>query len=264
MPDPVFITNKSDEVLLGNQSGQTGVNKFGRSTDVDSGVATDIWDRANSTHNQVIWVPPTQARTHQIASTSDLDGKTASPNSVGARTIQVYGLTSWSTKEVSEVITLNGTSNVATANQYVIIHRMKVLTKGATNINVGYITATADTDTTVTAQINPSEGQTQMAIYGIPSNQTALMTCYYSSAIKAASSLSVKISLLLNPNPDAELLNFQVKSTVGLATEGANYVSRCFHPYFKITGSAIIKIQGDASSNNTDVSAGFDMLLIDN
>lgn len=54
----------------GQVPGYSGVNKFGRSTDVDSGVSTDIWDRANATDGQTIWTAPTQARTHQIASTS--------------------------------------------------------------------------------------------------------------------------------------------------------------------------------------------------
>lgn len=248
------------EVCKGNLANHSSVNKFGRSTDVDSATDTDIWDGANAADSVVLWVAPTQARVHNIVSTSTSDD--GAPVGVGARTIRVYGLTSWSTIETSEEITLNGTTNVATANSYVIIHRMKVLTKGATKVNVGKITATAVTDGTVTAQINVGEGQTQMAIYGISSTTTAYMTAYYASTIKSASAISVSISLLVNPEPDSELINFLIKHTNSLASDGSSYIRHPFAPYFKIAGPAIIKMRANASAANTDVSGGFDMFLV--
>ena len=239
--------------------GYSSVNKFGRSTDVDSATDTDIWDRANATDGQTIWVAPTQARTHQIVSTSANDD--GDPVGTGARTIRVYGLTSWSADEASEDITMNGTTNVATSNSYVIIHRMKVLTKGASGPNVGKITATADTDGTVTAQINAGEGQTQMAIYGVPSTKRMYVCSYYASAIKAALSVSAAISLLVNPEPDAELTKFLIKHTNGIMTDGSTYLRHEFAPFFRVDGPAIIKLQGNASANNTDVDGGFDAYL---
>ena len=243
-------------IAIGNVLKYSSVNKFGRSLDVDSGDDTDIWDLAT----QAIWIPPTQARIHAIVSTSANDTLLG----VGARTIKIYGLTTWSTKEVSETIELNGATPVNTANSYVIIHRMKVTASGATAINSGILTATAATDGTITAQIVANEGQTQMAIYGIPSNLKAYMKKYYVSAIKAASSLGVEVKLLVNTAPDSQVLNYLVKHTIGIATEGTNYASHLFEPYFGIQGPAIIKIQANSSANNTDVSAGFDLILIDN
>lgn len=258
---PAPTTNPpSLDIPLGNVDGQTSVNKFGRSTNVDSGVDTDIWDRANSTDDQDIWTAPTTARTHDIASTSASD----TSGGAGARTIQVYGLTSWSTAEVSETITMNGTSNVATSNSYVIIHRMKVLTKGATNVNVGVITATAQTDSTVTAQINAGEGQTQMAIYGVPSTQTAYMTQLYASCNRAVSSVAVNVSLLQNPEPDTELTNFLIKHTAGLNTAGSSAINHLFTMNNGFSGPCILKVQASANANDADVSAGFDLILVDN
>lgn len=250
------------EVARGNVPGMSSVNKFGRSTNVDNGIDTDIWDRANSTNDQDIWVPPTTARTHQITSTAAADD--GDPAGNGARTIRVYGLTAWNTAEVSEVITMNGTSNVATANSYVIIHRMKVLTAGSAGPNSGYITATADTDGTVTAQINPGEGQTQMAIYGIPSTKTAYMTQYYASAIKSNVATVVAVTLLFNPEPDTNADTWLTKHTNGLKTDGTNALLHRFNPPNGFAGPGIFKIQGNASGNDTDVSAGFDLVLVDN
>jgi hypothetical protein len=128
---------------------------------------------------------------------------------------------------------MNGTSDVATANAYVIIHRMRVLTKGTLASNVGNITATADVDGTVTAQINADTGQTQMAIYGVPSIQTAYMSCFYASFNKAIGvSAAVDMTLLANPEPDVELTNFLVKATQGLLSTGTSHILHPYIPHF--------------------------------
>jgi hypothetical protein len=251
------------QVAQGNISGKSGINKFGRASNVDNGVATDIWDGANATTDQDIWIAPTQARIHQITSGSASDD--GDPVGVGARTIRISGLTSWSALEVSEDIILNGASDVATANVYVIIHRMQVITKGATNINVGIITATADTDGTITAQINAGQGQTQMAIYGVPSIQIAYMTKYYSSFNKSGGQTgAIDLSLLVNPGPDVEIINFLTKHTQGLFSVGTSLQYHRFEPHFAISGPAIIKLQAIGSADNLDLSGGFDLILVDN
>lgn len=251
-------------IPAGTYPGYASVNKFGRAPSGGQTTDTDIWDRADATPTQQVWTAPTQARVHAIASTDDTDGKTGAPNSVGARTLRVYGLTGWDAAEVSEDITLTGTDAVNTTNSYVIIHRMKVLTKGGTNVNVGTITATAATDSTVTAAILPGEGQTQMAIYGIPSTQKAYMTRYYGSAIQAAAACRGEVVLRVNPEPDAELTKFIVKHTNGWDTTATSYVLHDFAPYFKVDGPAIIKITALSSAADTDFSAGFDLILVDN
>ena len=263
------VTNAADlhfplQVAQGNIAGHYAVGKFGRAPDVNSGVISDIWDGANATDSQDIWVAPTQARIHNIASTSTSDIATTG---AGARTIRIYGLTSWSTKEVSEDINMNGTTNVATTNSYVIIHRMKVLTKGATSVNVGKITATAVTDATVTAMILAGQGQTQMAIYGWPSTQVGYVTEIYAGIRRASlgtSEAQADIRFLLNPEPDVELLNFQVKHPTMVGSRAATPFTHNFNPYSRFDGPAILKMQAEGSANNLDVSGGFSLVLVDN
>jgi hypothetical protein len=252
------------QVAAGNIPGYYSVAKYGQSTNVDDNISTDIWDRANPTNNQPIWVAPTQARIHNIASTSTSDIATTG---VGARTIRIYGLTSWSTKEVSEDISLNGTTNVPTVNSYVIIHRIKVLTKGVTNVNVGTITATAQTDNTVTAQINPSQGQTQMAIYGWPSTQTCFITQIYAGIRRtglATQESQADITILVNPEPNVELLNFQVKHPTMVGSRANSPFNHTFIPYANFGGPGIIKMQAIGSVDNLDVAGGFSLILVDN
>ena len=220
------------EIARGNVPGHSPVNKFGEAPFGVQTTITDIWDRANASATQQIWVAPTQARIHQITSAStDDDGV---PVGTGARTIRVYGLTAWNADEVSEEKIMNGTGNVATTNAYVIIHRMKVLTKGASGPNVGVITATADTDGTITAQINAGEGQTQMAIYGVPSTKKAYMTNYYFSMPDTGAGPSTvnaaKTKLVINPEPDAELTTFLTKHTNGMSNTATSKAGHKYEP----------------------------------
>lgn len=249
-----IVTDYALEVARGNVNGVSSLQKFGRNQDIASGTQEDIWDGGAT------WVAPTQARVHQIVSTSTSDD--GAPVGVGARTIQVYGLTSWATREVSEVITMNGTTNVPTTNSYVIIHRMKVLTKGATNVNVGVITATADTDSTVTARMEIGWGQSQMAIYGVPSIQKAYVFRFYSNVLKAAGTVEVDNILLVNPEPDVELLNFIVKHTFSNSNVAMNTQIHLALPKV-FAGPCIIKMAAIPDANTTDVGAGFDAYIVD-
>lgn len=251
----------TQDVLCTVFAAGSAVNKFGRATNADAGVLTDVWDGANADDDVDVWVAPTQARMHQIVSSSD--GDDGDPAGGGARTLRIYGLTAWDVDEVFEDVTLNGKANVATVNAYVIIHRMKVLTKGETATNVGTIKATADVDGSVTAQINVGAGQTQMAIYGVPSTKQARVTGYYVSAIKESTpNFVAEVTFLVNPEPGAELLNFLTKHTLGIAAQGSSYVRHQWNPFFDVQGPAIIKVRVNSSTNNTDVSAGFDLIMV--
>lgn len=262
-----YIANKENalEIPKGTIVGHTSENKFGRSTNVDNGADTDIWDRANAVDAQAIWIPPTTARLHDIVSGSALDD--GAPVNTGARTIRVFGLTGWGTAEVNEDITMNGVGAVTTANAYVIIYRMEVLTAGAAGPNVGLITATAQADGTVTAQINADEGQTQMAIYGIPSIQTAFVTNFYGSVLRANLSTNerhVDIKMLFNPEPDANANTWLIKHSAGCGTRASSPFRHEYHPYKTFAGPGILKMQAIGSSNDLDVSSGFDLIIVDN
>lgn len=258
------------EVAKGNIPGHFAVNKYGRAPDGVQTTAADIWDRANTTPTQQIWVAPTQARIHAIVSSSDLDGKTAAPSSTGARTIRVFGLKTWSLAETSEVVTLDGTTPVNTVETYVIIHRMKVLTHGTAGPNVGNITATAAApDSTVTAQISVGNGQTEMSIYGIPDIQKAYMTSFDVNSHNTGNPSTVvetDFDMLINEHPDVDetAAAFLIKANVGLIASGSTVFSKLYNPPLRIDGPAIIKFQGISTLADTEAVAEYDLVLIDN
>jgi hypothetical protein len=244
-------------VARGLEANCKSVNKFGGNAEIDSGNTADIWSRGLQTGgSSLIWVAPTQARTHTIAST-DADDTTAGD---GARTVKIWGLTSWTTTEVNETVTMNTGSPPVTSNSYVIIHRMEVITSGGVGgtKNQGLITATATGDGTVTAAIEAGEGRTFMAIYGIPSGETMYIDEIGSSVNKAGGAAGlIDFELLVNNEPDAQLLAFQHQHHWGHQTVGTSAVIIPFTTEKVIVGPAIIKIQAISGTDNMGVSAWF-------
>lgn len=256
------------EVAKGSVSGHFGVNKFGKAPAGIQTTITDIWDRADASPTQQLWVAPTQARIHDITSSSTNDDGTPEAAGSGAQAVRIWGLTDWDTKEVNEDVILNGTANVATSNLYVIIHRVKVIKLGNTyNINAGTITATAQTDNTVTAQIDIGNGQTLMAIYGVPSVQTLFLKDFEINSHNTGNPstvVEVDFEMLVNENPDIDETVFLVKANIGLIASGTSSFIKEYRPPLPIPGPAIIKFQAISTLADTEGVAEFDAILIDN
>lgn len=259
------------EVAKGNVAGHFSVNKFGSSSNVDQ-TPTDVWDHAS----QNIWLAPTSAQTHQIISTSDADSDTGGTvaQGAGARTIRVYGLQDWDTAETSEDIIMDGTAtgvnSVDTVNSYVIIHRMKVLTTGSVGpfANVGTISAIANGDGTTTAQILAIKGQTQMAIFGIPSTQKFYMYNFAASIAhtSAAPATADSAGIIIFQSTDIENnpTVFTFKHTASIQDNGLTTLDEPF-PVPKIfEGPCIIKIAMVASKDDAFCDASFDGILVNN
>lgn len=199
---------------------------------------------------------PTAARVHAIVSNSVAD--------IGFD-VRVYGLTSWSSKETSELVALAGTTPVNTVNSYVIVHRMKIIPTAAKISNAGTITATAATDGTITAVILPGDGQTEMAIYGVPSTQTAFITRWSASINKATgASAWCDFQLRINENPNVQTTGYLRKNDISLISTATSSLDKVFYLPVKVSGPCIIKVQATASVNDMDAKSAFDLLLIDN
>lgn len=248
------------DVSMSKISGFVPVHQVGRSPDGLQTTATDLWDRADATPTQQIWVAPTAARVHAIVSSSASDASAG----VGARTIKVYGLTSWTAKEVSETITMNGVTPVNTVNSYVVIYKLQVLTRGTTSSNVGTITATAATDATITAIIRPLIGVSQMAIFAWPSTQNLYLMNWKAGINKSSAAVShATYQLLYNSEPNTQRSNFIEMDLTGRQSTGLNFGIDKFEPYLKLAGPGIVKIQAISSANDLDSNAAFSGVLVD-
>lgn len=254
-------TDFGAKVSLGLVPGWATVNKFGRATDADNGSLTDIWDGADGSTSTKVWVAPTTARIHNVTSTSTADD--GDPVGTGARTVEIFGLTGWGTNQVSETVTLDGTSNVATANSYVIIHRMVCRTFGSGGTNAGIITATAQTDATVTAAILAGNGQTEMAIYGVPSTQKLLITNITAGILKSTGATARGDGrLVVKENASSSDSGFVVKSLYTVA--GDNSYFGPITPPLLVTGPCIVKLQVTSTVDGSDAVGEFDAYLVNN
>ena len=250
-------------VSRGLVEGVSSVIQVGRAPSGIQTTPSDVWSRCDAVPTQQIWIPPTAARVHNIASLSASDNA----GGIGAVSVTIYGLTSWTTPQVSETVTLNGVANVATANAYVIIYKMVANAQSTTTnvgVNVGIIRATAQVNLTITAQIDASQGQTQMAIYGIPSTQSLYIKSFWADMNDAAGGARIDAQLRINLNPDVQRLGFISGANILLQNQGSSGSTNQLSITNPIPGPAIIKVQGIGSAADLDMTAGFSAYLIDN
>ena len=238
-----------DDPFLDIAKGNTDdfIQKFGCNLDLDSGIAEDIWDAGG------LWVPPTTARLHDVVSTDINDD--GAPAGTGARTLEIFGLDS-GFLEINETIVLNGTTIVPTVNAYTMIFRMIVRTAGSGGSNAGIITATAQTDATVTAQVTIGKNQTLMAIYQVPANRTAYAVGMQGSVI---GSINGGVTFELLVTPDGETL--QTKFVFSANSQGSSDVQHFFVIPLVFTAKSIIRVRGTSDTNNLSASGSFDLVL---
>jgi hypothetical protein len=146
---------------------------------------------------------------------------------------------------------------------------MFVLTTGSVGpfSNVGDISAIANGDGTVTAQIAANKGQTQMAIYGVPSTQKLYMYNFAASiahsspgpTTDSAGVIVFQTTDVVN-NPTA----FAFKHTASVQDNGLTTLDSFFSPPKVFEGPCIIKIAMVAVAEDSFCDASFDGVIVDN
>ena len=130
-----------------------------------------IWDGGG------IYSYPAAAATMYVSSSSTNDDAAGT----GARTVFIQGLDA-NYDEISETVTMDGQTQVATANEYLRVYRAYVVTAGSGGTNAGsiYIGTSGESSGVPTgtyyARISVGEGQTLMAVYTVPRGHTFYLT----------------------------------------------------------------------------------------
>ena len=140
------------QVARGQIAGHSTLNIYGYQPAVST-TSIPVWENATA------YTYPVSAITMYLSGTA---GDTAQ--------ILVSGLDSYYLP-ISEVVTLNGATPVATVKQYLRINNMSVTVGSATN-PAGIVYLKNQAGTVTYAQINAGIGRTQMAIYTVPAGYT--------------------------------------------------------------------------------------------
>lgn len=122
---------------------------------------SDIWS------GNTLYPFKTSATTMEVISTSTSDTSAG----VGARTVLVNGLDA-NYVEVSEIVTLNGTSEVAMVNTYIAINNAFLMLSGSSSVNIGDISIRDSGGGTVRAIIPAGYGITRSSVYTVPAGHT--------------------------------------------------------------------------------------------
>ena len=180
------------QVSRGQITGHKTLFKFGSNPVVDAALET-VWSQGG------IYVYPSAATVMKVSSSSAAD----TGSGTGAQTVTVSGLDA-NYNEISEVITLNGQTEVLTTNSFIRVFRAFVNTAGsggtaAGDIYVGVGVVTAGVPATVYAKIPLGANQTLMAVWTVPAGYTAYIDQGTFSAAGSNTNHSIKGQLCFRP-----------------------------------------------------------------
>ena len=194
--------------------------------------------------------PSTATALTVVSSSTDDDG---SPAGTGARTVTIIGLDA-DYAEVSETVTMNGTSAVTTTQTFLRVNEAYVATCGSTGSNVGAITIANTTPTTL-AEIVATAGIAQQCVYTVPASKKAYITRYMVSSYNASTTGSAA-QIWLKPYGGASLL----ATTVRIPGTGA-FSCEADYP-FPLTAKTDIEMRGVTYSGSANMSGQLQMVII--
>lgn len=223
------------------------VHKFGYHPDLALNTEEDIWD-----FTEAAYTFSATADITQISSSDDGDGQD----------IEIQGLdASWNL--VKQTITLTGQTPATLTTALIRVFRMKNI--GTTTLagtvylfitGADVVDGVPDTDSEVRAVINIGNNQTLMAIYTIPNGYVGYLTSWFAVApFKTTNVCNVRMYRRSFGGV------FQIKEISATSTLGAIGFNRKYEIPEKISAKTDIKITGNSSSNNSTLSAGFDIVL---
>jgi hypothetical protein len=237
------------EVAKGNVVGHSSINKFGENFLVTADTEEDIWDGGGD------YTYPTTAdctHIHQSVDQVALRG--------GA--VEVQGLDiNWALVTQTALLDATLTSTlVALTTPLLRVFRMKVQEDVVANSDIHLTNAG---DTIEYAYMLAGNNQTLMALFTVPAGKTAYMTKYYASLTLTVAKDALGCNIRLWAAHRALSHEFQLKHSIGIQA-GAAGVEHMFMPYQSFAEKTDIRISGTPNANDGQISAGFDLIVVDN
>jgi hypothetical protein len=237
----VGAQNYYDLIAAGKIDDHFALHKFGHNDAVGT-TEEVIWTAGNG------YTYLSAAETLQVSSSdADDDG---SPAGTGARTILICGLdTNWA--ELEETVILNGTTSVETTNSFLRVFRSYVITAGSSQTNEGLISIKDNADVVQLAEIVANKGQTEMAMWTVPADNTFFITRTYASESnnkKVTISLYTRDNTITNP-----AWRLRGENIVNLSD-----ITATLSVPIEITEKVDIELRATAATAGGDVQGGFE------
>ena len=208
----------------------SGIQKFGYNSSVGSSFET-IWDGGGD------YTFITSAGT-ATATSSDTDDNTG--------TVEIQGLDS-NYDLATETLTIGGSAGTTS---FIRVFRAILKTANTGDTNVGTITITVSS--TTVAQIQPTYGQTLMAVYTVPRNHNAyLVQLDVGSSKDLENEIKFRIKSIDNGN---------AWNTRSFITTRGGFTEKNYHVPEIIEGKTDIEMRAKSSATSS-VSGGFELFL---
>lgn len=229
----------------GSSTDITSVNKFGRNTSVDIATEEEIWD------GSAAYSFPATALITSMSQTAD-------QAAMRGATIEIQGLdANWELTVQTKALDATLTTNVVTLDTPLIrVFRMKVL---ANVVSTSPIRAHNAGETVDYAIISTGNNQTLMAIYTVPAGKIAYMTKYYVTVNPATNLDPTSNPIKLWARDNENGYERQLKHVVGIISGSFTHE---FNPYQKFSAKTDIYLTATPVGKAADVSAGFDLVLL--
>lgn len=245
-------------ISRGIVSGMSYIHKFGQAPDFDPGDGyVSAWDGANDGGiDQMVY---------QFSTTDDIDSLSSSNNS-DTQDIEVHGL-DVNFDEVIQTITITGQTRKALDTDLIRVHQM--INRSSTDnagdvycfLNGSTTGGVPDTPADVRAVMQAGNNQTLMAIYTIPDSKTGYLRSWYAAGSNAVFFTAGVSNNKLLLRPPGEV--FQLKHISSITSTGTSLNQHWYNEPEQILERTDIMIVVDTNVAASAVSAGFDLVLID-
>jgi hypothetical protein len=201
----------------------------------------------------------TAAQTLQVFSASAND----TANGTGARTVRLEGLDG-NYNEITETVTLNGTTPVLTTFSFLRLQRQEVISVGSAGHNVGEITVRQSVTTANVFSVMPAEqNRSHLGCYTVPAGYNGFMWNAFFSLIREGGQPNydreAKVDFYIRDFGEGK--PFVSKEPIGITTGSFNHPCANL-PFFIAEKSDIDMRIVSVSHDNSAIAGGFDIILV--
>lgn len=243
-------------IAKGEVAGTSFIHKFGEAPDFDiTDGFVSVWDGADDAG--------IGAFQYTYSETADIDSLVSSNNS-DTQDISIDGL-DVDFNKVSQTVTLTGQTKAALSTNLIRIYRMgnvgsvDVLGNISCYVDSAITAGVVDDSTKVRAIIRDGNNQTLMAVYTIPAGKTGYLREWYASLSKKKTAIS---TIRLYARIFGQV--FQLKHTKDINTNGTSSLQHIYAEPEVFAEKTDLEMRADTSTDTNGVSAGFDIVLVDN